>query len=159
MMNRTTKFRGAATLVAALGAAAILSACAPTYSGDVYRRGETMRPQTVELGVVESTRLVRIEGPDTGVGTVGGAVAGGALGNMAGGGSGRIAATIGGAILGGIVGNAAEREANKANGVEVMVHLDSGRMVAIVQPDAGEGFRPGDRVRLVSNGYATRVTR
>jgi outer membrane lipoprotein SlyB len=70
-----------------------------------------------------------------------------------------LCATIGGAILGGIVGNAAEREVNGQNGVEVTVRLDTGRPVAIVQPDAGEGFRPGDRVRLVSNGNATRITR
>ena len=159
MTTATNHFRGVAMLLAALGAAALLSACAPMYSGDVYRRHEAMRPQTVELGIVESTRAVRIEGPETGAGAVTGAVAGGALANMAGGGSGRIAATIGGAILGGIVGNAAEREVNKQNGVEVTVRLDSGRMVAIVQPDAGEGFRPGDRVRLVSNGYAARVSR
>ena len=86
-------------------------------------------------------------------------MAGGALANMAGGGAGRIAATIGGALLGGVVGDAAERDVNKRNGVELTVRLDAGRMIAIVQDDAGEGFRPGDRVRIVSNGYATRVTR
>jgi outer membrane lipoprotein SlyB len=158
MTTVTRNFRGAA-MIATLCAAALLAGCAPMYSGDTYRRYETMRPQTVEMGVVESARGVQIEGPGTGVGTVGGAVAGGALGNMAGGGSGRIAATLGGAILGGILGNAAEQQANKQNGVEVTVRLDSGRTVAIVQPDMGEGFRPGDRVRMVSNGYATRVTR
>jgi outer membrane lipoprotein SlyB len=155
----TTKRRGPAALAAAIAAAAVLAGCAPAYNGGTYGYHETMRPQTVELGVIETTRWVRIDTPETGAGAVTGAVAGGALGNMAGGGSGRIAATIGGAILGGIVGNAAEHEVNKQNGVEVTVRLDSGRMVAIVQPDAGEGFRPGDRVRLVSNGQATRVTR
>ena len=29
----------------------------------------------------------------------------------------------------------------------------------IVQADACEGFRPGDRVRLLSDGYALRVVR
>jgi outer membrane lipoprotein SlyB len=157
MTSVTRHFRG--TTIAALGAAALLAGCAPAYYGDAYPRYATMRPETVEMGVVEAARGVRIQNPDSGVGTVGGAVAGGALGNMAGGGSGRIAATIGGAILGGIVGNAAEREANQQSGVELTVRLDSGRTVAVVQPDAGEGFRPGDRVRMVSNGYATRVTR
>jgi outer membrane lipoprotein SlyB len=155
-----TKLRGTAALLAALAAAVVMAGCVPAYpSGPVYYRGETMRPQTVELGVVESTRLVRIDSPPTGAGAVTGAVAGGALGNMAGGGAGRIAATIGGAILGGVVGDAAERDVNKRNGVEVTVRTDGGRMIAIVQEDAGEGFRPGDRVRVVSNGYATRVTR
>ena len=160
MIGRTTKRRTPAALLAVVAATAVLAGCAPTYpGGNVYYRGETMRPQTIELGVVESTRLVRIEGAPTGAGAVTGAVAGGALGNMAGGGAGRIAATIGGAILGGVVGDAAERDVNKRNGVEVTVRLDAGRMIAIVQDDQGEGFRPGDRVRVVSNGYVTRVTR
>jgi hypothetical protein len=34
-----------------------------------------------------------------------------------------------------------------------------GRMVAAMQGGAGEGFRPDDRVRILSDGYATRVTR
>ena len=158
MSTVTRRFRGIAS-VAILSGAAVLGGCAPAYYADTYPGYAAMRPQTVEMGVVEATRGVRIQNPDTGLGTVGGAVAGGALGNMAGGGAGRIAATIGGAILGGIVGNAAEYEVSKTNGVEVTVRLDSGRTIAVVQPDAGEGFRPGDRVRMVSNGYATRVTR
>jgi outer membrane lipoprotein SlyB len=150
----------AAGLILALASAVLLAGCYPAYpTGTSYYRGEVNRPQTIELGVVESTRPVRIEGAATGAGAVTGAVAGGALGNMAGGGAGRIAATIGGAILGGMVGDAAERDVNKRNGVELTVRLDAGRMIAIVQDDQGEGFRPGDRVRVVSNGYVTRVTR
>ena len=143
-------------LIAACGA---LGACAPMYAGDSYRPVETMRQQVVELGVVEGTRPVRIEGPDTGAGTVGGAVVGGVVGNQVGAGSGNALATIGGVILGALAGNAIERDANRRNGVEVTVRLDSGRMVAIVQGETGEGFRPGDRVRVLSDGYATRVTR
>jgi outer membrane lipoprotein SlyB len=149
-----------AGLILALASAVLLGGCYPAYpTGTSYYRGETMRPQTIELGVVESLRPVRIEGVATGAGALTGAVAGGALANMAGGGAGRIAATIGGAILGGMVGDAAERDVNKRNGVELTVRLDVGRMIAIVQDDQGEGFRPGDRVRVVSNGYVTRVTR
>lgn len=159
MTSRTTNSRSAATLLAALSAAVVLAGCAPAYTGDTYRYHETMRPQSVELGVVESTRLVQIQAPETGVGTVGGAALGGLAGSGVGAGHGNVAAVIGGAILGGVIGNAVERDANRRNGVEVTVRLDNGRTVAIVQQDGGEGFRPGDRVRLVSNGYATRVTR
>lgn len=151
--------RRAAALVAILAAGTLLSACAPSYSGNVYRRGETMRAQSVELGVVESARAVRLEGPDTGVGTVGGAALGGIAGSTVGRGSGSVAAAIGGAILGGIAGNAVEREANARPGVEVTVRLDNGRMLAVVQQDAGEGFRPGDRVRVLNDGRYTRITR
>lgn len=145
--------------IVVMAACALLGACAPMVAGDSYRPVETMRQQVVELGVVEGTRAVRIEAPDSGAGTVGGAVVGGVVGNQIGRGSGNAIATIGGVILGALAGNAIERDANRRNGVEVTVRLDSGRMVAIVQGDAGEGFRPGDRVRVLSDGYATRVTR
>ena len=36
--------------------------------------------------------------------------------------------------------------------------LDSGQMLAIVQ-EADETFRPGDRVRILSDGATSRVTR
>jgi outer membrane lipoprotein SlyB len=148
-----------AALVLVVIAALAVSACAPVRGGDVYRRGETLRAQSVELGVVEQARPVRIEGPDTGVGTVGGAALGGIAGSTVGRGSGSVAAAIGGAILGGIAGNAIERDANARNGVELTVRLDNGRMLAVVQQDVGEVFRPGDRVRVLSDGRHTRVTR
>lgn len=148
-----------AAMAAVLAASVVVAGCAPSLAGDSYRRGETMRAQNVELGVVESTRPVQIQGRDTGVGTVGGAAVGGVAGSAIGAGRGSVAGAIGGAILGGVVGNAIERDASKRNGIEVTVRLDSGRMMAVVQEDVGEGFRPGDRVRVLSDGYATRVTR
>jgi outer membrane lipoprotein SlyB len=149
----------AAALVVMLAAGTLLAGCAAPRAGDVYRRGETLRAQDVQLGIIESTRWVQIEGRDTGVGTVGGAALGGIAGSQIGAGTGSVAAAIGGAILGGVIGNTVERDTGRRNGVEVTVRLDNGRMLAVVQEDAGEGFRPGDRVRVVSNGYATRVTR
>ena len=68
-----------------------------------------------------------------------------------------MAAVIGGAILGGLAGNAIETNAAKQNGLELTVRLDSGRMIAVAQADAGDAFRPGDRVRILSDGYTTRV--
>ena len=65
-----------------------------------------------------------------------------------------------GAILGGIIGNAVEREAQRArHGVELTVRLDHGRMIAVVQDDAGEAFRPGDRVRVLSDGMTAPASR
>jgi outer membrane lipoprotein SlyB len=40
----------------------------------------------------------------------------------------------------------------------VTVKLDNGQMVAIMQ-EADETFRPGDRVRILSDGATSRVTR
>jgi outer membrane lipoprotein SlyB len=140
-------------------AALALSACAPTMSGDTYRGHEAMRAQTVEMGVVESVRVVTIEAPQTGVGTVGGAALGGIAGSAIGGSSrANAAGAVAGAIVGGMVGSAVERDANRRQGIELTVKLDSGRMIAVVQ-EATETFRPGDRVRILSDGGHTRVTR
>jgi len=141
-------------VIAALG----LAACAPPVRNDVYYYNQTMRPQTVEMGVVESLRPVQIQPGDSGVGTVGGAALGGLAGSTIGHNAGSVAGAIGGAILGGVVGTAIERDANRREGMEVTVRLDSGRMISLVQ-EASEPLRPGDRVRVLSDGYTTRVTR
>ncbi len=151
-------FRSGAVLLA-LATLVLVAGCAPERSGDVYQRGEALRAQSVEFGTIESLRPVRIDGGQSGVGTVGGAVLGGLAGSTIGGGRGSTAGAVAGAILGGIVGSAVEKDVTKANGVEVTVRLDSGRMVAIVQEGSADEFRPGDRVRVTSDGYTTRVTR
>ena len=156
MMNRIVNRSWIAT--AALAVVLSVAGCATPVGPGYYHRGEAMRAQSVEMGVVESVRPVALGGPDTGVGTVGGAALGGLAGSDAGHGAGQAAAIIGGAILGGIVGNAVERDANRRPGLELTVRLDSGRMIAVVQDDSGEPFRPGDRIRVLSDGYRTRIS-
>jgi outer membrane lipoprotein SlyB len=80
----------------ALFAALVVAGCATPRTSDTYTRGEALRVQSVELGVIESLRPVR---------------------------------------------------------------LDSGRMIAIIQEGSGAELRPGDRVRVSSDGYTTRVSR
>jgi outer membrane lipoprotein SlyB len=146
------------TAVLTAAAAITLTACAPQMASDVYYAPQTMRPQSVEMGVVEGLRPVRIQAGDSGVGTVGGAALGGLAGSTIGHGGGSVAGAIGGAILGGVIGTAVERDANRREGVEVTVRMDNGRMISLVQ-EAVEPLRPGDRVRVLSDGYTTRVTR
>lgn len=149
-----------AVLMAVLMAATALAGCARSLAGDTYQRGQAMRAQSVELGVVESLRPVTIEGRQSGAGTAGGAVLGGIAGSTIGGSSrAHAAGAIGGAIVGGLIGNAIEKEGTRANGVELTVRLDSGRMLAIVQEGSPNEFRPGDRIRVLSDGYTTRVAR
>jgi outer membrane lipoprotein SlyB len=142
-----------AMLAATLG----LAGCAPPYAPPAYYRGEALRPMSVDMGVVENVRPVQLVGPDTGAGAFGGTLLGGLAGSAAGSGAGQAAAIIGGAILGGLIGNAVEVEQSRRPGVEVVVRLDAGRLIAVVQ-DAAEPLRPGDRVRVLSDGYRTRVT-
>ena len=138
--------------------AALLAGCASTpQSGSVYHASQTQNEQVVRTGTVESVRNVIIANPETGVGTVSGAALGGLAGSQAGSGSGQAAMSIVGALAGGLLGQRAEKSANNTPGVEITVRLDTGELRAITQT-ADELFRPGERVRLLSNGYNTRVT-
>jgi outer membrane lipoprotein SlyB len=139
-------------------AAAVLAGCAaPPPSGSVYSSYQTMNEQSVRMGVVESVRPVTIANPETGVGTMSGAALGGLAGAQAGRGNGQAAMGILGAVAGGILGQRVENQANNRPGLEITVRLDNGELRSITQL-ADEPFRPGERVRLLSNGYTTRVT-
>ncbi|CAK0760320.1 Outer membrane lipoprotein pcp [Gammaproteobacteria bacterium] len=118
-------------------------------SGD-YARAQARGEQTIRLGVVESIRKVRLEGTETGVGTIAGAGLGGLAGSRIGQGSGSVAAAIGGAVLGGIAGHAIEQTTTKQEGLEITIMLDNGKMIAVTQA-ADEPFRIGDRVRVLSD--------
>ena len=143
---------------AAAALATVLSGCAPGLGGSSYSREQARREQTVRMGYVESVREVKIEGTRTGVGAASGAVAGGIGGSAIGHGRGSAVAAVAGAVVGGIAGQAAEQGITARRGVEVTVKLDNGSMVAITQ-EAAETFRPGDRVRILSDGATSRVTR
>ncbi|WP_370263352.1 glycine zipper 2TM domain-containing protein [Limnobacter sp.] len=158
-MNQTKpnrlRFAGAATL---LCVAALAGCATQSTSGTVYREGETRRAQIIEQGTVESVRTVTIQGDTNGVGTAAGGIVGGIAGSNVGGGSGRAVGAVLGAVAGGIAGQAIERNASTRQGLEITVRMDNGTLRAYVQ-DADEQFRPGDRVRIVTGGGTSRVTR
>jgi outer membrane lipoprotein SlyB len=147
------------TVLAAAALATVVSGCAgPGLGGGSYSREQARREQTVRMGHVESVREVKLEGTRSGIGPGAGAVAGGVAGSAIGHGRGSALGAIAGAVAGGVAGQAIEQSATGKRGVEVTVKLDSGQMVAIMQ-EADETFRPGDRVRILSDGATSRVTR
>jgi outer membrane lipoprotein SlyB len=137
--------------------ATLLGGCAGLGSSS-YTREQARREQTVRMGYVESVREVKLEGTNTPVGPIAGAVVGGVGGSAIGQGRGSAVAAVLGAVAGGVAGHVAEQGLTAKRGVEVTVKLDNGRMVAITQ-EADETFRPGDRVRILSDGATSRVTR
>lgn len=144
--------------LALLSCAALLCACAgPPNSGNVYSSYQSMSEQSVRLGVVESVRNVTIANPDSGVGALSGGALGGLAGSRIGSGGGSAAVGIIGAVAGGLLGDRVENDVNRKPGFEITVRLDNGELRSITQL-ADELFRPGERVRLLSNGYTTRVT-
>jgi len=63
-----------------------------------------------------------------------------------------------GAVGGGIAGNAIERKLDEQDGQEVVIQLDNGATVAIVQPGP-QNFEAGDRVRVLTRPKGSRVER
>lgn len=145
-----------ALLLAVLG---LLGGCASSKSGDVYTRDQARREQTIRMGVVESVREVLMEGTKTAIGPAAGAAVGGIAGSTLGGGKGAAVAAVIGAVAGGLAGAAIEEGVTRKAALEITVKLDNGQFVAIVQEGDAAEFRPGDRVRILSNYGESRVTR
>lgn len=147
-----------AGIAVALAAVTVLSACAPGQGANTYSRNQARTEQSVRMGTVESVRNVRLEGTRTPVGTIAGGAVGGVAGSAIGGGRGSTIGAILGAVAGGVAGSAIEEGATRKDGVEITIRLDNGNIIAITQ-EADETFRPGDRVRVLSGGGTSRVTR
>ncbi len=141
------------------GLALVLTGCASS-SPDVIQRGDAQRLSSVVDAVVLSVRAVTVEGSQSGVG----AVAGGAVGGIAGygaGGSQREAQIIGilGATAGAVAGNVIERAGTREEAYEILVQLKNGERRAIVQAMGTEVFQPGDPVILITTSGKVRVTK
>lgn len=134
---------------------ALAAGCASGGPGN-YARSEARVVQTVAHGTVESVRMVRLTEDRPIVGTIAGAAIGGLLGNSIGHGNGRAAATVIGAVGGGIAGNAIERHVGSEDGQEIIVRLDDGTAIAVVQAGI-RGFEPGQRVRVLTGPKGSRV--
>lgn len=91
-------------------------------------------------------------GKSSGVGAVGGAVVGGLLGNMVGGGNGKKLATVAGAVGGGYAGNEIEKNQKTYTVWVVQVKEGDGRTRRF-ERSADPGLRVGDEVRLTENGF------
>ncbi len=136
-----------------------VAGCAQNPYGDAYNVGEARTMQTVLTGTITKLDAVTMssDGEST-IGTLAGAAIGGILGSKIGGGSGSDIAAIGGALAGGALGNSAGGAVGKRQGVNIVIKLDSGRTVAVVQQvDPNMIFRVGQRVDMYQQGNTTRV--
>lgn len=142
-------------VVAALGVLS-LGGCANSdiYSGNTYSGSEAKSARSVTYGTVTGIRPVNIQAgneSNTGIGSIGGAVLGGLLGNQVGGGSGRVLSTAVGGIGGAVAGSSVENRANRVGAYEIQVRTDSGEEIVVVQK-ADTPYQPGQRVRLIGSG-------
>jgi outer membrane lipoprotein SlyB len=100
-------------------------------------------------GVVTSVAAYKVEGHGTGIGAVGGAVAGGLVGHAFGGGNGRTATTLLGALGGGLAGNAVERNVRSSTSYRVHVRMEDGTYRTFNYASTPP-VSQGSRVRIVN---------
>jgi len=121
----------------------------PVLSGCETQPAFQVSQPSSRVGTVESIRSQTVQNPNTAVGTIGGALVGGLLGNQIGGGSGRTAATVIGAAGGAYAGN---RMTSGSSLVWIIgIRYDDGSL-ATVQQSSSPGLRIGDRVRVGNSG-------
>lgn len=136
-----------------------VSGCATSnLNGGGYSRQETYQRATVQGGRLEAVRVINIEGSPSGMGAISGAAVGGLAGYSLGKGKGKKILTLIGLLAGARVGAAMEESASRSQGLELLVRLDSGELIAVVQESTNEPLFTGARVRVLSNGRSQRVT-
>jgi outer membrane lipoprotein SlyB len=131
----------------------------PLLAGAQRPIAATSAPRTARYctncATVEAVNVVEVSGQGNYLGTVGGAVVGGLLGNQVGGGNGRKVATVAGAVGGAMVGNNIERNQRRSQRYEVVVRYAGNGATQTLQYENDPGFRAGDAVR-VNNGVLSR---
>ena len=138
-------------LLASGALVAALSGCAS--SGSAYTEPRVVSSSGAysttcyDCGTVESVRSVETTGSASGGGAVLGGIVGGVVGSQVGDGDGKKAATAAGVVGGAIAGNAIEKNMAKTQ-YELIVRMDDGRRVTVVQKDIASSLRVGSRVRL-----------
>jgi outer membrane lipoprotein SlyB len=142
----------------AASALAATAGCATYDRSQDYSVREERVVQSVSYGTVQSVRPVRIDENGAPVGTIAGAAVGGILGSQVGHGAGSGVGAILGAVGGGLAGNAIEHSATQHDGEEIVVRLDNGSTIAVVQ-GGSQNLRPGDRVQVLNGGRGARVER
>lgn len=131
-----------ATTTAAQAAAAAASA-----AKRVEKPKASVAPVLCDLcGKVEDLRQETRKGKGGAMGIVGGALAGGVLGNQVGGGDGKKIATVGGAVAGAVAGNEVQKRLGKRKVWVSSVRMKDGS-VKLHEQEAVPVWKLGDTVR------------
>ena len=148
--------RNALVLPIAAASLALLSACAsPPPRHDVAHAPIPAQPAQGEAGRVASIEVIPIASRPSGAGAILGAVIGGVVGNQFGSGTGKAVMTGVGVVGGAVAGNAVEQRNKKDDEVyRVFVRLDNGVMRSM-DFQRIDDLKVGDRVRF-DNGQLYR---
>jgi len=147
-----TAWLGIAVMVSLLGA------CGPSNTGTTVSPGEMQRAGTIGGGRIIGVQDVGVAGTTSGIGTIGGGVAGAVVGSSVAHGRMGVLAGVAGAIGGALLGNAIERSATSGSGTQFVVQRDDGQTMTVVQTNE-QNLQTGDRVVIVDQGGKTRLMR
>ncbi len=134
-------------------AAALIGCSNQSLSPDVYSRSDAQKAFRVTFGEVVDVMPVPIEGEATNLGTTAGAAVGYGVGRDAtdDGDWSRTAGAVGG-VTGALIGRAVEKSWTGEDGLEIVVELDNGELIGVVQADDVQ-FVVGERVRVMMRYY------
>ena len=138
----------AAVIVASAVAVAAMTGYLPGSNADrapEKASKERIAATCTDCGVVVEVKEVDVMGKGTGVGAVGGGVAGAVIGHEIGEGS--RAGTALGAVVGGVAGHQIERSARSHKRYDISVRMQDGS-VKRVSSDTQPTWRGGDKVRI-----------
>lgn len=112
----------------------MLASCADDIGANQYETSSVGHVSSAVEGTIVSVRRITVSTSEGAVGTIGGAVVGGALGSLIGGSDAvRVAGAAGGAVVGGAAGQAGQKQLSKQAGFEYVIRLDNGSLLTLTQ--------------------------
>jgi outer membrane lipoprotein SlyB len=144
--------RSTVLIPVAVAASLSLAACAREISPDVVSGDSVGEIVSIEVGWIESARVIEVQEEDllerNSFGVIIGGVGGGIVGSeIAGGGGWGLLATGAGILLGAALGALTEEELKRQPAMEYVVRDENGELYSIVQGVEPE-LEPGQRVYL-----------
>ena len=139
----------------------VLSACASAWAQPAPQASDRAKAVAAaalcdSCGTVQNVHQEKRKGKGGAVGIVGGAVAGGLLGNQIGKGTGNTVATVGGAVAGGFVGNEVQKQVTSTKVWVTKVKMKDGSIRSFEQ-EAQPGWAVGQHVKVRENKTLARL--
>ncbi len=134
----------------------IFVGCQSTSSRSRYPISSTGMAKQLDDGTIIDVREVVIDGSSSGIGAYGGAIGGSAVGGtvgaeISGTSLGTAVGAAGGMIAGGVVGPKIEKALTSKRAQELIIQMDEGGTIVVIQEIREPRFNIGDPVKVDSN--------
>lgn len=113
---------------------------------------------SIKYGRVVEVRPVTIEGQAGNLGRYGGGVAGAIATGPRSLSTGDLLGAAVGSVVGSVVGGGLQKMATRQNGQEILIRMDDGEAVSVIQHAHDGYFEEGDRVRVINGAQGAHVS-